>query len=467
MAAAPLRRALKECLCSATKHQPSQLAQAARTLSYANNGSAKFQKKHSSLQKQAKRNLSVHEYIAIDMLRESGIAVPNGGVARTPEEALNVAKNLTSHDFVIKAQVLAGGRGKGYFDGGLKGGVKIVYSPEEVESIASQMLGKNLYTIQTGEAGRPCNEVLIVERLYPRREYYFSIMLDRASKGPLLIASSQGGMSIEDVARESPEAIIKQPVDVFKGLDRATAISFAERVGFTPGSVEAAADIFLKLYKLFMEKDCTLVEINPFTELNNGEVCCMDCKISFDDNALFRHKEIAELKDWSQEDHREVEATKYDLNYIGLDGSIGCLVNGAGLAMATMDIIKLHGGSPANFLDVGGGADVEAVTAAFRLISSDSHVKAILVNIFGGIMKCDVIAEGIIEAAKTLNLKIPLVVRLQGTNVDDAKALIANSGLRILPCDDLEDAARMVVKLSDIVNMAQQAQLNVSFTIPI
>ncbi|XP_065644019.1 succinate--CoA ligase [ADP-forming] subunit beta, mitochondrial [Hydra vulgaris] len=413
------------------------------------------------------RKLSVHEYIAIDMLRKADIKVPRGDVARTQEEALNVAKSIGTHDFVIKAQVLAGGRGKGHFDSGLKGGVKIAYSAKEVAEIADKMLGQKLYTLQTGSDGRPCNEVLIVERLYPRREYYVAITLDRKAKGPLLIASSQGGMSIEDVARENPDAIIKHPIDIFEGLSYTAALGIAARLGFTNGSANECAEILLKLYKLFIEKDCTLLEINPFAELSNGDVLCMDCKLTFDDNALFRHKELIALKDWTQDDYREVEASRYNLNYIGLEGSIGCLVNGAGLAMATMDIIKLNGGAPANFLDVGGGATAEAVTAAFRIISSDRRVKAILVNIFGGIMKCDVIAEGIIEAAKALHLKIPLVVRLQGTNVDDAKALIANSGLRILPCDDLDDAARMVVKLSDIVTMAQQADVHVNFELPI
>ncbi|XP_057302327.1 succinate--CoA ligase [ADP-forming] subunit beta, mitochondrial-like [Hydractinia symbiolongicarpus] len=467
MAAARLGRSLGNCLCSGRSISATTISKAVRNFSSCALITSHKASSNKTGQYQQRRHLSVHEYIAIDMLREAGINVPKGGVARTPEEAYKVANSIETHDFVVKAQVLAGGRGKGHFDGGLKGGVKIVYSPEEVEDISSKMLGKNLYTIQTGDSGRPCNEVLIVERLYPRREYYFAITLDRKAKGPLLIASSQGGMSIEDVARENPDAIITQPIDIFKGFDKKTAVEYANRLGFTAGCVDSAADIFLKLYNLFIEKDCTLLEINPFTELNNGDVMCMDCKLSFDDNALFRHKNIASLKDWTQEDPREVEATNYDLNYIGLDGSIGCLVNGAGLAMATMDIIKLHGGSPANFLDVGGGATAEAVTAAFKLISSDHKVKAILVNIFGGIMKCDVIAEGIIEAAKTLNLQLPLVVRLQGTNVDDAKALIATSGLRILPCDDLEDAARMVVKLADIVNMAHEANIHVSFQLPI
>lgn len=273
----------------------------------------------------SRRHLSVHEYIAIDILRNEGITVPNGGVARTPDEALSIAESLESEDYVIKAQVLAGGRGKGHFDGGLKGGVKILFSPEEVQDIASKMLGKNLYTLQTGTVGRPCNEVLIVERLFPRREYYFGITLDRSARGPLLIGSSQGGMSIEDVAKENPDAIVKQPVDIFDGLNRETAVDFANRVGFTGTSILGASELFMKLYNLFLKKDCTLIEINPFSELNSGTVCCMDCKISFDDNALFRHQAILELKDWTQEDTREVQATKHDLNYIGLDGSIGWL----------------------------------------------------------------------------------------------------------------------------------------------
>jgi len=424
-------------------------------------------KKPKMMMEPTKRWLSLHEYISMDILNQYGIKTPNGGVAKTLEEVEKVASGLSSTDFVIKAQVLAGGRGKGHFDSGMKGGVKIVYSKEELNDVASKMLGHNLYTIQTGDQGRPCNEVFVVERLYPRREYYFAIMLDRAAKGPVLIGSSQGGMSIEDVAREDPDAIIKQPIDVFDGLSDETALDFAQRVGFTPGTEVEAANLFQKLYQLFMDKDCTLLEINPFTEVAGGELLCMDCKLSFDDNALFRHGALGELKDWSQEDWRDREAAKFDLNYIGLDGSIGCLVNGAGLAMATMDIIKLHGGSPANFLDVGGGATAEAVEAAFKLISSDPHVKAILVNIFGGIMRCDVIAEGVIAAYKNLNLKIPIVIRLRGTMVDEAKAIISNSEMKILPQDDLEDAARMVVLLADLSGKAKKAGVDVNFSIPI
>ncbi|XP_065056029.1 succinate--CoA ligase [ADP-forming] subunit beta, mitochondrial-like [Rhopilema esculentum] len=415
-----------------------------------------------SSQKQQQRSLSVHEYLSMKILEDLNIKVPNGKVAKTPEEAFLAAQELQSNDYVVKAQVLAGGRGKGEFESGHKG-IKIVYSPDEVRDYSKHMLGKTLVTKQTGEMGRPCNEILVCERLYPRREYYFAITQDRKAKGPLIIGSSSGGVNIEEMT----DSIVTDPVNIDDGLSMDQAIRFACQMGFGPHCVEPAADIFVKLYNLFIEKDCTLIEINPLTEISSGEVVCMDVKINFDDNALYRHPEIEALRDPSQEDPREVEASLKQLNYIGLQGTIGCLVNGAGLAMATMDIIKLHGGSPANFLDVGGGATVDAVTTAFRLISSDKHVKAILVNIFGGIMKCDVIAEGIIEAAKSLKLSIPLVVRLQGTKVDDAKALIATSGLRILPVDNLEDAARLVVKLASIVELAQAADVHVNFELPI
>jgi len=420
-----------------------------------------------TVQKQSKRFLSLHEYLSWDLLNQYGIKTPRGKVATTAAEARQVAEELGSDDFVVKAQVLAGGRGKGHFDGGLKGGVKLAYGVDDVEELAGQMLGKNLYTIQTGEKGRPCNNVLVVERLYPRREFYFAILMDRAARGPVLVASAEGGMSIEDVARENPDAIITMPIDIHGGLSMEAALDFAKKVGFTPGTEEEAAEAFIKMYQLFLEKDVTQLEINPFTEVSGGGLLCMDCKLNFDPNALYRHKDLDALRDVAQEDQREVEAAKYDLNYIGLDGSIGCLVNGAGLAMATMDIIKLHGGSPANFLDVGGGATAEAVEAAFALISSDPSVKAIMVNIFGGIMRCDVIAEGIINAYKNLNLQIPIVVRLRGTNVDEAKALIATSGMKILPQDDLEDAARMVVLVADIADNARSKGLNISFEIPI
>lgn len=334
-----------------------------------------------------------------------------------------------------------------------------------------------------------CNKVMIVERLYPRREYYFAIMLERAYQGPVIIASSQGGMAIEDVAKESPEAIITVPVDIVNGLSSEMAMDVVRKVGFHPNSHEHAAQLVMNLYKLFLEKDASMIEINPMIEDSNGHVLCIDAKCRFDDNAEFRQQDVYDLKDPTQIDQREVEAQAANLNYISLDGDIGCLVNGAGLAMATMDIIKLHGGSPANFLDVGGGATAQQVKEAFRIISSDSKVQAILVNIFGGIMRCDVIAEGIIAAAQTLKLKIPIVVRLQGlfllyffsklnlinvfysffigTNVDDAKALIASSNLRILACDNLEEAAKMVVKMSAIIGLARSAAVDVNFELPI
>ncbi|XP_029458734.1 succinate--CoA ligase [ADP-forming] subunit beta, mitochondrial isoform X1 [Rhinatrema bivittatum] len=416
---------------------------------------------------QQQRNLSLHEYLSMGLLQEAGIAVPKGLVAKSPEEAFAIAKEIGSKDLVVKAQVLAGGRGKGTFEGGLKGGVKIVFSPEEAKDISSRMIGKKLFTKQTGEKGRICNHVFICERRYPRREYYFAIAMERAFHGPVLVGSSQGGVNIEDVAAENPDAIIKEPIDIVEGIKKEQAVQLAQKMGFPPNLLDDAADCMIKLYDLFLKYDATMIEINPMVEDSSGIVMCMDAKINFDSNSYYRQKKVFDLRDWSQEDERDEQADKADLNYIGLDGSIGCLVNGAGLAMATMDIIKLHGGTPANFLDVGGGATVQQVTEAFRLITSDKKVQAILVNIFGGIMRCDVIAQGIIMAVKDLELKIPIVVRLQGTRVDDAKALITDSGLKILACDDLDEAAKMVVKLSEIVTLAKQAQVDVKFQLPI
>uniref|UniRef100_UPI00398E6BF9 succinate--CoA ligase [ADP-forming] subunit beta, mitochondrial-like n=1 Tax=Pristiophorus japonicus TaxID=55135 RepID=UPI00398E6BF9 len=419
------------------------------------------------IQQQQQRNLSLHEYLSMDLLKDAGISIPRGQVASSADEAFKAAKALGSKDVVVKAQVLAGGRGKGEFEGGLKGGVKIVYSPEEVRDIASRMIGRKLVTKQTGEKGRICNQVFICERRYPRREYYFAITMDRSYQGPVLIGSSHGGVNIEDVAAETPDAIIKEPVDIMEGIKKEQAVKVAQQMDFPVALIDDAADVIVRLYELFVKYDATLIEINPMVEDSSGVVMCMDAKITFDSNAAYRQKQVFDLQDWSQEDERDREAAKADLNYIGLDGSIGCLVNGAGLAMATMDIIKLHGGTPANFLDVGGGATAQQVTEAFKLITSDKKVQAILVNIFGGIMRCDIIAQGIITAVSDLNLKIPIVVRLQGTRVDDAKAIIAASSLKILACDDLDDAARMVVKLSEIVSLAKEAQVNVNFQLPI
>lgn len=419
------------------------------------------------VQQQQQRNLSLHEYLSMGLLQEAGISVPHGLVAKSPEEAYKIAKEIGTKDLVVKAQVLAGGRGKGTFEGGLKGGVKIVFSPEEAKDISSKMIGKKLFTKQTGEKGRICNQVFICERRYPRREYYFAITMERSFQGPVLIGSSQGGVNIEDVAAENPDAIIKEPIDIVEGIKKEQAVRLAQKMGFPPNLVDEAAENMIKLYNLFLKYDATMIEINPMVEDASGVVMCMDAKINFDSNSAYRQKKIFDMQDWTQEDERDRDAAKADLNYIGLDGNIGCLVNGAGLAMATMDIIKLHGGTPANFLDVGGGATVQQVTEAFKLITSDKKVLAILVNIFGGIMRCDVIAQGIVMAVKDLDLKIPIVVRLQGTRVDDAKALITASGLKILACDDLDEAAKMVVKLSEIVSLAKQAQVDVKFQLPI
>ncbi|EGF81136.1 hypothetical protein BATDEDRAFT_34749 [Batrachochytrium dendrobatidis JAM81] len=416
-----------------------------------------------TVQKQQLRQLSIHEHLSMGLLNQYGIKTPRGYVAKTSAEAEKCAKDLATNDLVIKAQVLAGGRGKGHFESGLKGGVKVVYSATDIKGLAEKMLGNKLITKQTGAGGRICNAVYIVERLYVRREFYFAIVMDRATQGPVIIASSQGGMDIETVAAETPEAIVTHPVDINVGLQLADATRIAKQIGFDGTGATKAAETFMNLYKLFIEKDSTMIEINPLAEIQNGDVMCMDAKFGFDDNADFRQKDIFALRDTTQEDAREVAAAKWNLNYIGLDGNIGCLVNGAGLAMATMDIIKLNGGDPANFLDVGGSARADQVAEAFKIISSDPHVSAILVNIFGGIMRCDVIAEGIIAAVKQLGLKLPLIVRLQGTQVDAAKKLIDESGLRMYSIDDLDEAAVLSVKLSNIVTMAKQAGVSVKF----
>merc|ERR1739838_458373 len=409
------------------------------------------------------RDLSVHEHVSMSLLKDAGVPVPNFGVAKTAEEAKQIAQDITTNDLVVKAQVLAGGRGKGSFKGGYKGGVKLVYSPEEVEESAKGMIGDFLITKQTGADGRICNTVMVTERKYTRKEYYIAFMNERAFNGPVIIASSEGGVNIEETAEKNPDAIVKFPIDVVKGLDMAGAKEVAGMIGIAAAKQDEVAQILLNLYDLFLTKDASMVEINPFAEDSTGNFVCLDAKLKFDDNAEFRQKAVFDQRDWSQEDPREVAAANYNLNYIALDGDIGCMVNGAGLAMATMDIIKLHGGSPANFLDVGGGATAEQVKEAFKIITGDPKVNALMVNIFGGIMRCDVIAEGIIAAAEELSLKIPIVVRLQGTMVDDAKALIAMSNLKILSCDSLDEAAKMTVRLASIVKLAASANIDVNF----
>eukprot|EP01132_Coremiostelium_polycephalum_P000777 gene777-965_t len=414
-----------------------------------------------------KRFLNIHEYQAQKLMKTYGIDCPKGNVAETPEEAEKLAELLNSQDVVVKAQILAGGRGKGVFDSGLKGGVHICNSPEEVKKYASQMLGHTLVTKQTGPQGKVVNQVYIAERHYLRREMYFAILMDRKTGGPVLVGSPEGGVDIEGVARDNPSAIYKEPIDIMKGIQPEQTKRLAQKLGFSAKNLEKAQDQMTKLYNFFIKNDCTLVEVNPFAETANGEVLCMDAKLNFDDNASFRHADIFQLRDKSQEDAREVKASESDLNYIGLDGNIGCLVNGAGLAMATMDIIKHYGGNPANFLDVGGGATQKQVTEAIKLISSDPNVKSILVNIFGGIMKCDIIALGIIAAVQELNITTPLVVRLQGTNVEAAKKIVEESGLRIIAADNLDEAAQKSVRIAEIVSLAEKAKLDVSFKLPI
>jgi len=324
-----------------------------------------------------------------------------------------------------------------------------------------------LVTKQTGPEGKPVNKIYIVERKYVRKEVYLAFMMDRQRQGPVVIGSAEGGMDIETLAMEKPDKIIKEAIDFSTGITEAQALRIAEQLHFSGRRTHAAAHQIKRLYDLFWEYDCTLLEINPFAETAEGEVMCLDAKMNFDDNAMFRHADLASMRDPTQEDPRDVAAHEHDINYIGLDGNIACLVNGAGLAMGTMDLIKLHGGRPANFLDIGGGASERQVMEAFKILTSDTRVRGILVNIFGRIMRCDVIALGLVNAAKQLNLRVPVVVRLRGTNVDKGKEIIEHSGLRLIACDDLEAAADQVVKIANIMEMAEDARLRVSFELPI
>ena len=389
--------------------------------------------------------MNIHEHQAKELLQKFDVATTRGKVAATTDEAEQIARQLGDVEIVVKAQVHAGGRGKGTFKNGFKGGVHVRKTPEEVREVAANMLGEVLVTHQTGPAGRVVNKVLVAESADISREIYFAILLDRGTAAPLIVASTEGGVEIEAVAAKSPEKIIREPVDPLAGLQPFQARKIARQLGFESAQLKNAAKLFEGLYRTFIAFDCSMVEVNPLVVTNNGEVLALDAKFNFDDNALYRHPEIAAMRDIAEEDPREVEASKHGLNYIGLDGNIACLVNGAGLAMATMDIIKFYGGEPANFLDVGGSATEEQVTEAFKILISDKHVKAILVNIFGGIMKCDVIAQGIINAAKTLKLIVPLVVRLEGTNVERGKQLLKHSGLALIAADDLADAAKKAV----------------------
>ncbi|MFK4004780.1 ADP-forming succinate--CoA ligase subunit beta [Qipengyuania sp. NPDC077563] len=392
--------------------------------------------------------MNIHEYQAKELLAKYGIAVPAGHAALTVEEAVEGAKKLPGPLYVVKAQIHAGGRGKGKFkelgpDG--KGGVRLSKSVEEVEANAKEMLGNTLVTIQTGDDGKQVNRLYVTDGVDIAHEYYLSMLVDRASGEVAMIASTEGGMDIEDVAHETPEKITTITIDPAQGFmpHHGRAVAFALKLeGETNKQCQKLAK---QLYTAFMELDMEMLEINPLVEDKDGNLSVLDTKMSFDGNALYRHKDVEEMRDETEEDPAEVEASEYDLAYIKLDGNIGCMVNGAGLAMATMDIIKLNGAFPANFLDVGGGATTEKVTAAFKIILKDPAVEGILVNIFGGIMKCDVIANGIVQAAKDVNLSVPLVVRLEGTNVEAGKEILENSGLPIVSADDLGDAAKKIV----------------------
>ncbi|HLB34526.1 MAG: succinate--CoA ligase subunit beta [Verrucomicrobia bacterium RIFCSPHIGHO2_12_FULL_41_10] len=389
--------------------------------------------------------MNIHEYQAKQLFQRFEVATSPGGVATTAKEAFEIASSLKAKEIVVKAQIHAGGRGKGTFTNGLKGGVQIVHDAASAEQLAGQMLGNTLVTHQTGPEGKLVQKVLIAESVNIEKEFYFAILLDRETGAPLVIASTEGGVEIETVAKETPEKIWKETAHPLLGLQPHQSRKLARRLGFTGKQLIAASKLFINLYRMFQECDCMMLEINPLVLTTDGNVLALDAKLSFDDNALFRHPEILAMRDTSEEDPREVAASEFNLNYIGLDGNIACLVNGAGLAMGTMDIIKYHGGDPANFLDVGGGATEEQVTEAFKILSADPKVKAILVNIFGGIMRCDIIAQGIINAVKTTHLAVPLVVRLEGTNVAEGKKLLEESQLPLQSANDLADAAKKVV----------------------
>jgi succinyl-CoA synthetase beta subunit len=382
--------------------------------------------------------MKIHEYQAKEILKENGVPVPRGGVAFSPEEARTIAKDLGS-TVVVKAQIHAGGRGKG-------GGVKLAKNDEEAYEIAKKILGMMLVTHQTGPEGKEVKRLLVEQGMNIKKELYLGIVIDRAGACPVVMASEAGGMEIEEVAAKTPEKILKAFVDPSVGLAPFQAMQLALGLKQDKEITRKIADFITKLYNVFIKYDCSLAEINPLLITGEGDVLALDAKINFDDNALFRHKQLMELRDYDEEEHLEIEASKHDLNYIKLDGTIGCMVNGAGLAMATMDIIKLAGGEPANFLDVGGGASEERVAAAFEILMADKNVKAVLINIFGGIVRCDRVARGIISALQNVKVAIPVVVRLAGTNAEEAGALLENSGMNFIVAESLKDAAEKVVK---------------------
>ncbi|HKH95200.1 MAG TPA: ADP-forming succinate--CoA ligase subunit beta [Beijerinckiaceae bacterium] len=392
--------------------------------------------------------MNIHEYQAKAVLRDFGVPVSRGKAIFSADEAEAAARELPGPVWVVKSQIHAGGRGKGRFkesDAGDKGGVRLAKSIEEVKTFASQMLGRTLVTLQTGEAGKQVNRLYIEEGSDIASEFYLSMLVDRATSRIAFVVSTEGGMDIERVAHETPEKIVTFSVDPATGAMPHHGRAVAETLGLKGDLGKQAEALVLKLYRAFTEKDMSMLEVNPLVVTKGGKLVCLDAKVSFDSNALYRHPDVVSLRDVTEEDDKEIEASKHDLAYIALDGTIGCMVNRAGLAMATLDIIKLYGEEPANFLDVGGGASEEKVTAAFQIITADPNVQGILVNIFGGIMKCDVIAKGVVAAVKAVGLKVPLVVRLEGTNVEEGKQIIRDSGLNVIPADDLDDAAQKIV----------------------
>ncbi|WP_293866758.1 ADP-forming succinate--CoA ligase subunit beta [uncultured Alsobacter sp.] len=393
--------------------------------------------------------MNIHEYQGKAVLKEFGVPVSNGRAIFKADEAEQAAKDLGGPLWVVKSQIHAGGRGKGKFkeaSAGEKGGVRLAKSIDEVKQFAREMLGATLVTIQTGPSGKQVNRLYIEDGSDIAKEFYLSMLVDRVTSRISFVVSTEGGMNIEDVAHDTPEKIITFSVDPATGVMAHHGRRVAQALGLSGDLAKQAESLVAKLYTAFVSKDMSMLEINPLIVTTDGKLRALDAKISFDSNALYRHPDVLALRDETEEDAKEIEASKYDLNYITLDGTIGCMVNGAGLAMATMDIIKLYGEAPANFLDVGGGASKEKVTAAFKIITADPNVKGILINIFGGIMRCDVIAEGVIAAVKEVGLKVPLVVRLEGTNVDLGKKIISESGLNVIPADDLDDAAQKIVK---------------------
>jgi succinyl-CoA synthetase beta subunit len=393
--------------------------------------------------------MNIHEYQAKAVLSEFGVAISRGVPVLRPEDAEAAAKALPGPIWVVKSQIHAGGRGKGKFkeaSAGDKGGVRIAKSIAEVSEFAKQMLGATLVTVQTGAQGKQVNRLYIEDGSDIDKEFYLSLLVNRETSEVSFVVSTEGGVNIEDVAHSTPEKIVSFSVDPATGIMSHHGRAVAKALNLTGDLAKQAEKLTAQLYSAFTAKDMAMLEINPLVVTKQGQLRVLDAKVSFDDSALFRHPEVLALRDTTEEDAKEIEASKYDLNYVALDGTIGCMVNGAGLAMATMDIIKLYGMEPANFLDVGGGATVEKVAAAFKIITSDPNVKGILVNIFGGIMKCDVIAEGVVAAVKQVGLKVPLVVRLEGTNVELGKKIISESGLNVLPADNLDDAAQKIVK---------------------